>query len=88
MTITKQQYLSDFRNNPNNESQLRFLARWCEEEKREFKSLLKLLDVVKLFKKTDTDFQQYMEKTLVRYLDVKYNVCILWSSNKEVILIY
>ena len=88
MTTTKQQYLTEFRNASNSETQLRFLARWCEEEGRDFKKLRQILNMLEMLSIDTQSFQNYLQNSLVRYLDVKYNVFILRNKEGIILKIY
>lgn len=61
--ITKQEYLEDFRNAENNQSQHLFLQRWCREHDKPFEELMVILRIN----------QTFVDK-LVEYLDRLYGV--------------
>ncbi len=65
--LTKQDYISRFRNrNCSNESRMRFLKDWCEEEGRSFQELNVILNVL-----------PNQSSTIAGFFDLKYRVTLL-----------
>lgn len=88
MTTNKTDYLLNFRFSQDSTSQMNFLARWCEEEGRDIEKLMVILNTIRNPRNAPFVPENYLENTLVRYLDVKYNVCILLDQYGQTLKIF